>query len=136
MDTLKPNMYVRTKSKGIVKIDEVIENGVITYEDDFGREWEEQTDRKVIRYISNDGWNCGLDENDILKASNKIIDILEVGDYVNGVMVESMNNSIKPIPIPQYKNECGEYIDFDESDIKSIVTKEQFEAMEYRLGDK
>ena len=48
---LEIGQFVRTKSKGIVKIDEVIENGVITYEDDFGREWEEQTDRKVIGII-------------------------------------------------------------------------------------
>lgn len=35
---LEVEMYVRTKRKGIVKIDEIIDNGVITYEDDFGRE--------------------------------------------------------------------------------------------------
>ena len=37
-DRLEVGMYVRFK-KGIVKINEVIDNGVITYEDDFGREW-------------------------------------------------------------------------------------------------
>ena len=126
MDTLKTNMYVRTLN-GIVKIDEVIENGVITYEDDFGREWEEQTGRKVIRYISNDGWNCGLDENDILKASNKIIDLIEVGDYVNGYEVTSKDQFLG------FGNHDW-YMTNDE--IKSIVTKEQFSSMEYRLGDK
>lgn len=69
---LEVGMYVRT-IKGIVKINEVIDNGVITYEDDFGREWEEETGRKVIRYIDKDGWNCGLDEKEILKASNNIM---------------------------------------------------------------
>lgn len=54
---------------------------------------------------------------------------------MNGVMVESMNTSIKPIPIPQYKNEYGEYVDFDESDIKSIVTKEMFLNAEYRVEE-
>lgn len=126
MDTLKTNMYVRTLN-GIVKIDEVIENGVITYEDDFGREWEEQTGRKVIRYISNDGWNCGLDENDILKASNKIIDLIEVGDYVNGYEVTSKDQFLG------FGNHDW-YMTNDE--IKSIVTKEQFSSMEYRLRDK
>ena len=126
MDTLKTNMYVRTLN-GIVKIDEVIENGVITYEDDFGREWEEQTGRKVIRYISNDGWNCGLDENDILKASNKIIDLIEVGDYVNGYEVTSKDQFLG------FGNHDW-YMTNDE--IKSIVTHEQFKAMEYKLGDK
>ena len=46
---LEVGMYVRTKRKGIVKIDEIIDNGVITYEDDLGREWDEETGRKVIR---------------------------------------------------------------------------------------
>lgn len=63
---LEVGMYVRTKRKGIVKIDEIIDNGVITYEDDLGREWEEETGRKVIRYIGKDGWNSGLDEKEIL----------------------------------------------------------------------
>lgn len=36
---LEVGMYVRTKRKGIAKIDEIIDDGVITYEDDLGREW-------------------------------------------------------------------------------------------------
>ena len=59
---LEVGMYVRTKRKGIAKIDEIIDDGVITYEDDLGREWEEKTGRKIIRYIGKDGWNIGLDE--------------------------------------------------------------------------
>ena len=133
MDTLKPNMYVRTLN-GIVKIDEVIENGVITYEDDFGREWEEQTGRKVIRYISNDGWNCGLDENDILKASNKIIDLIEVGDYVNGYKVLNVLDFIDNSKMLSLEKIYDSNI--ANEDIKSIVTKEVFKSMEYRLGDK
>lgn len=130
---IKEGMYARTKSNGIVKIDEVIENGVITYEDDFGREWEQQTGRKVIRYISKDGWNCGLDENDVLKASFNIIDLIEVGDYVNGVLI----NDIDVYPsgkVVGYRNseDLWEY-DFKNNKIKSIVTKEQFSAMEYKV---
>lgn len=149
MDTLKPNMYVRTKSKGIVKIDEVIENGVITYEDDFGREWEEQTGRKLIRYISNDGWNCGLDENDILKTSHNIIDLIEEHDilllfdkeygenYKAEVVLDGSNFKV----VVNYE-QCVllnlEYELITEEHIKllSILTKEQFSQMEYRLGDK
>lgn len=126
---LEVGMYVRTKSKGIVKIDEVIENGVITYEDDFGREWEEQTGRKAIRYISNDGWNHGLDENDILKASHNIIDLIEVGDYVNGSKVINKDEEYGVI-------KCLNDNSYWHYEIETIVTKEQFSAMEYRLGDK
>ena len=133
---LEVGMYVRAKRKGIVKIDEVIENGVITYEDDFGREWEEETGRKAIRYISNDGWNCGLDEKDILKASHNIIDLIEVGDYVNGYPVYEIieyEDNTRAIVI----GDDNKSIIWEESSqyIKSIVTKEQFESMQYRIGD-
>ena len=121
---LEVGMYVRTKRKGIVKIDEIIDNGVITYEDDLGREWEEETGRKVIRYIGKDGWNSGLDEKEILKASHNIIDLIEVGDYVNGFSVIHKENDIL---------KCGLLVQFKENEIKSIVTKEQFESIEYSL---
>lgn len=122
---LELNMYVRT-IKGIFKINEVIDNGVITYEDDFGREWEEETGRKVIRYIDKDGWNCGLDEKEILKASYNIIDLIEVGDYVNGWKVLYWTDGTKIV-------DDGYATILDKIDIKSIVTKEQFEMMSYKV---
>jgi hypothetical protein len=120
---LEVGMYVRTKAGMIAKI--------VSKEDVSG-----SLHREEIVFILDNGNKLALHSKKVIKVSHNIIDLIEPGDYVNGVMVESMNNSIKPIPIPQYKNECGEYIDFDESDIKSIVTREQFSAMEYRLGDK
>lgn len=135
---LKPNMYVRT-IKGIFKINEVIDNGVITYEDDFGREWEEETGRKVIRYIDKDGWNCGLDEKDILKASYNIIDLIEVGDYVNGTKVTSISGTrYDKSDLHCYCDYCqnektGKWLMIPAKDIKSIVTKEQMKAMEYKV---
>jgi hypothetical protein len=73
--------------------------------------------------------------NKIVKHSKNIIDLIEVGDYVNGVRVinildkdeEKIPTSIKCV------NNC-----FYEKEIKSIVTKEQFSSVEYRLqeGDK
>lgn len=120
MDTLKPNMYVRTE-KGIGKVTECRKHDKWGYI------------IKILGQYSCFTHSSNKELSDVIKASYSIIDLIEPGDYVNGVMIESMNNSIKPIPIPQYKNECGKYIDFDESDIKSIVTKEQFEAMEYKV---
>lgn len=130
---LKPNMYART-IKGIVKINEVIDNGVITYEDDFGREWEEETGRKVIRYIDKDGWNCGLDEKEILKASHNIIDLIEVGDYVNGKKVGYIDDCEGAMREYYYDYEDAS-IDVGHwfEEIKSIVTKEQFSSMEYEV---
>ena len=65
------------------------------------------------------------------KSSPNIIDLIEVGDYVNGNKVD-------------YVSKNGNYVVFYdgdgdietfEDDIKSIVTKEQFESMEYKIGE-
>lgn len=137
---LEVGMYVRTKRKGIVKIDEIIDNGVITYEDDLGREWEEETGRKVIRYIGKDGWNSGLDEKEILKASYNIIDILEIGD----ILVDDTNRKLEILLIDNelmvrnagliYDNNY--YIPIKSIAIKSVITHEQMEQMAYKVGDK
>lgn len=137
---LEVGMYVRTKRKGIVKIDEIIDNGVITYEDDLGREWEEETGRKVIRYIGKDGWNSGLDEKEILKASYNIIDILEIGD----ILVDDTNRKLEILLIDNelmvrntgliYDN--NHYLPIKSIAIKLIITHEQIEQMGYKVGDK
>ena len=79
----------------------------------------------------------------IIKASNNIIDLIEVGDIVE---VEFANdngtNKFEVVGVAVETNEVGIFKDdysiygVDIKDIKSIVTKEQFSAMEYRLGDK
>lgn len=61
------------------------------------------------------------------KASYNIIDLIEIGDYVNGMYVNYIfTDSIFCV---------GEYDHYvlKNKDIKSIVTKEQFESMEYNL---
>ena len=65
------------------------------------------------------------------RASFNLIDLIEVGDYVNGERVTS-SESVD-------KNDTDRYLGFgyydyyihDSEDIKDIVTKEQFEAMKY-----
>lgn len=65
-------------------------------------------------------------EKYIIKSSPNIIDLIEVGDYVNGCPVlHKENNELV----------CGLLLRYKEENIESIVTKEQFENMEYRLGD-
>ena len=70
-----------------------------------------------------------FDENEI-KSSPNIIDLIEAGDYVNG---ERVINIIKKY---KYLEVSDEEIIIDEEDIKSIVTKEMFESIEYKVGDK
>ena len=71
-------------------------------------------------------YNC----DEIIKSSPNIIDLIEVGDYVNGERV--INIIIKK---HKYLEVSDEEIVMDEKDIKSIVTKEQFSQIEYRIGE-
>lgn len=68
-----------------------------------------------------------LRKEDIVKHSKNIIDLIEEGDYVNGVKIEQIlqvshkHNSI-------IINNEEELL---EQDIKSIVTHQQFKQVEY-----
>lgn len=95
----------------------------------------------VINKIANVFETTILTENDgsiyqgeytkenVVKASYDIIDLIEVGDYVNGHEVKSKQSGVKRIDIGEDEN----YVWLYENDIKSIVTKEQFESMKYSL---
>ena len=110
---LKENMYVRTK-------DGIIDKVIIDYN---GHCVSPNCECKHI-ICAKDYY----DEDKIVKASYNIIDILEIGDYVNGCKV--IKNTLKDggnIVIVQGGN-C-----FTSEEIKSIVTKEQFEQMAYKV---
>lgn len=81
----------------------------------------------------------------IKKHSKNIIDLIEVGDYVNE---HKVNNIIDDeyevlgdndwITKKGLHLECGDEegrIIIENKDIKSIVTKEQFKSVEYRLEE-
>ena len=69
-----------------------------------------------------------------IKASNNIIDLIEVGDYVNGHIVYSGGKKHFDY-ILIWDTEKDYYIKapLKVVDIKSIVTKEQFESMSYKI---
>lgn len=85
-------------------------------------------------YISDK--NITIGEN--FKHSPNIIDLIEVGDiisyeYPTGLgMISYENVTILPELLNTLQNGENNH----EYKIKSIVTREQFKAMEYRLGDK
>ena len=115
-------------------------------------------DGNIAKYIGYDGFynfdNYVLDEtkginNDLLneiviKSSPNIIDLIEVGDYVNGDRVKALKGDIESHKInneddviyTEYINDYDEWCGFEEDEIKSIVTKEQFESMKYKVGEK
>ena len=72
------------------------------------------------------------------KSSPNIIDLIEVGDYVNGSKVIEVNkdNESGYVSVEYSIMEKGEIciaVLYGEEQIKSIVTKEQFENIEYKI---
>ena len=116
---IKEGMYVRTKQGKIGKIIDI----------NLGQEEK--------RYILDSSSVYIYCEEDISKASHNIIDLIEVGDYVNGNRVDFTNSNNKL----SYEDKCIGFYDGNgditlfEKDIKSIVTKEQFESMSYKVGE-
>lgn len=77
---------------------------------------------------------------DIIKASYNIIDILEVGDYVNGMEVTRISGTrYDKNDLHCYcehnGNENWQQVMIPMKNIKSIVTKEQFEEMSYKIKE-
>ena len=105
---LRVNDYVRTNYGSISKIEMIDED-----------------DKSFI--VSHKGY---IDTIDIINYSPNIIDLIEVGDYVNGKEVIDFmleNHKRKGIIVD------ADIWGFDIDEIKSIVTKEQFERMEYKI---
>lgn len=107
-------------------------------------------DTLIINKIANVFENSILTENDgsiyqgeytkenVVKASYNIIDLIEVGDYVNGSKVVNINydlnydeDIVESITIFDYSIEGNDILYNEE--IKSIVTKEQMEQMAYKV---
>lgn len=73
-------------------------------------------------------YNFHIYSEDVIKSSPNLIDVLEVGDYVNGHIVKDiLDNGPNGLVVQTA-------IDFlYEREIKSIVTKQQFSQMEYKI---
>lgn len=75
-------------------------------------------------------------EKYIIKSSPRIIDLIQVGDYVNGCKVGYIDNLKGCMRQFNYdyenpNDDCGHW----EEEIQSVVTKEAFESMEYKIGE-
>lgn len=119
---LEVGMYVRT----ILGISKLVE---IKYENTYV--FDKLDDDLSSGDIPDEIWSCEIDDV-VLKASFNIIDLIEVGDYVNGYkVIDIVENDIY---ISDYYAES--YIGIVKvKDIKSIVTKEQYKNIEYRIGE-
>ena len=110
---IEVNEYVRTKDGVIDKVDALygmIENTI---------------------HLENQKW---FDTKNIVKHSKQLIDLIEVGDYVNGMEVLDIH---KPRDLwdPIEIRVDSRYTNFIlAEDIKTILTKESYMANCYKVG--
>lgn len=144
MNKLEVGMYVRGKYysyKG--KIGKIIKN----YNGDLEIAYKDSIVKTTVSSFIDDNFDINGKQ---YVASYKIIGLIQVGDYVNGKRVlriykkgdlynGSFSYRFKEKTIEVENNEyetIPNYALFTNNEIETIVTKEQFSSMEYRLGDK
>lgn len=112
--------YVRTKSNGIKQIYE-IDNKKSKY-------------KYLFKLKKQDGDGCvdlgQLCNDNITKHSKDIIDLVQVGDYVNGREVTSFGYDHNDKIIYVNTISC---LSFENDEIKSVLTKKQFESNAYTI---
>lgn len=114
---IKVGDYIRTKEWGIAKVNR-IDNGKVTMI--------KNKNNRTTHYFTQ-----------LKEPSQNIIDLIEEGDYVNGIKIYSVRKAIgygnagqEGILINKNYMNC-KFI--PKEDIKSIVTKEQFKSVEYEV---
>ena len=112
---IKIGEYVRTKNGKIIKCT------------GFGTFRKEGQSNRVKTIISG---HCHYIYDYIVKHSSNIIDLIEVGDYVNGLYIHGICDN--GLEVYRY-GDCHDILCADE--IKSIVTKEQFKNIEHKVEE-
>ncbi len=118
---IEVNEYVRTKDGYIAKCIEIeTEQSVCGFDNTIRKDYGDKLDFLYLKNIA----KC------VVKHSKQLIDLIEIGDYVNGHLVEEVRISCfdSSIFVHEYA------IELHENDIKTILTKEQFEANCYKVG--
>ena len=120
--------YVRTKNGYIAKVIEIRDRFI----------WFDNCVYKNSG-IPNYGINKETQFHIITKYNHNLIDLIECGDYVNGMLVQKI---AEPSLVNDYKkliycNECkGSYEGiFNNNEIKTIVTHEQFNSVMYKVKE-
>ena len=119
MEKINIDMYIRTKDGIIAKVD-YIDDNTIFFDKDLYRSYGDS-----INFLEKDN----LEK--IVKASYNIIDILEKGDYVNGVEVINIDDewiTMSDMQVPILKSIANGLI-------KSVITHEQMEQIAYKVGE-
>lgn len=106
MEEIKVGDYIRTKQWGIAKVAKIDEKGKCTHI--------KNKNNRITHYFEQIG-----------RTSQNIIDLIEVGDYVNGCNVVGIKNDGVVV--------SGGFGEIWLSQIENIVTREQFELAKYEV---
>lgn len=106
--------YVRTKDGIIDKIKTINKYGTVTKYDD-----KEDKISVATNYYINSGLE--VNEDDIVKHSKIISEVIEIGDYVNGKRIHKIDKGQNYCYL--YYGNCKTFVDYQ---IKTILTKEQY----------
>ena len=141
-DKLKPNMYVRTKNGFIAKYigyitDEDIEYNKYLFDGKIYWYYEYYND-----YVYEEDFKEWFEEK-VIKTSYNIIDLIEENDFINGLRVEKNKYGELYTSYVYYGGGIGKQCEvyttwlkeYTEDTIENIVTKEQFEAMTYKVSN-
>lgn len=117
-DKLETNMYVRTKWGYICKIININD-----FREPNMKYGVEASYLRDVMFIGDD---------DVVKASYNIIDLIKKNDYINGSWV---NKIVDGKPIHEDYNDPFYSFGWENDDIKTVITHEQIEQMEYKVSD-
>lgn len=124
---LEVGMYVRTKWGDIRKIESVWNDT------DFN------VDKTYYNYnIEEDTLGCVLNEDIIKEPSFNIVDLIKAKDIILGTdgKLYQCWKVYKDYVFTYSKNKQGQTVTLVDYQIDKVLTKEQFEQMSYKVGDK
>lgn len=124
MEEIKVNDYIRTVDGYIRKVTQVNKKG--TYEGICYGAY------SVDKPYKN---SQGISAKKIKSHSKDIIDLIECGDYINGSRVIDIAQASVRVVYTEDATQKMALIPKINEDIKSIITKEQFNQMKYIVGD-
>jgi len=131
---MKVGDYVRTKDGYIDKIKAIDEERHQRRNDDEEKLYKIYQLNKEYYDDEFDETCDWVFEDFIIKSSPNIIDLIEVGDYINGekvLFITKNGNTRLEVVCSDGESMLG-WRSYKEKEFKSIVTKEQFERCEYK----
>ena len=111
---IKVNEYIRTKRGIIDRVVKISDNYIFLKSKIFITEYGESS--------------TFIKKTDVVKHSSKPIGLIECGDYVNGKLIHKVD--IRNNSSYIYYGNCKTFTDYQ---IETIVTKEQFESISYKV---